>query len=175
MPSIRKADPQELENIRTFYHQLTDACQRAHYDIGWKKDIYPSPELLKESLSAGELYIGLMNGRMASAMILNHECNDGYQDITWPAALPPASITLIHALGVHPEYAGQHIGRRMVEFAADKAKTAGQKALRLDVLKGNTPAEKLYTRFGFQSRGVVRMYYEDTGWTDYEVYEYLLS
>mgnify|MGYP000802467617 FL=1 len=116
-----------------------------------------------------------MNGRMASAMILNHECNDGYQDITWPAALPPASITLIHALGVHPEYAGQHIGRRMVEFAADKAKTAGQKALRLDVLKGNTPAEKLYTRFGFQSRSVVRMYYEDTGWTDYEVYEYLLS
>ena len=141
MLSIRKADPHELENIRTFYHQLTDACQRTHYDIGWKKDIYPSPELLKESLSAGELYIGLMNGRMASAMILNHECNDGYQDITWP----------------------------------DKAKTAGQKALRLDVLKGNTPAEKLYTHFGFQSRGVVRMYYEDTGWTDYEVYEYLLS
>ena len=157
MLSIRKADPHELENIRTFYHQLTDACQRTHYDIGWKKDIYPSPELLKESLSAGELYIGLMNGRMG------------------PAALPPASITLIHALGVHPEYAGQHIGRRMVEFAADKAKTAGQKALRLDVLKGNTPAEKLYTHFGFQSRGVVRMYYEDTGWTDYEVYEYLLS
>lgn len=175
MLSIRKADPHELENIRTFYHQLTDACQRAHYDIGWKNDIYPSPEFLKESLSAGELYIGLMNGRMASAMILNHKCNDGYQDITWPAALPPASITLIHALGVHPEYAGQHIGRRMVEFAADKAKTAGQKALRLDVLKGNTPAEKLYTRFGFQPRGVVRMYYEDTGWTDYEVYEYLLS
>ena len=81
MLSIRKADPHELENIRTFYHQLTDACQRTHYDIGWKKDIYPSPELLKESLSAGELYIGLMNGRMASAMILNHECNDGYQDI----------------------------------------------------------------------------------------------
>ena len=34
MLSIRKADPHELENIRTFYHQLTDACQRAHYDIG---------------------------------------------------------------------------------------------------------------------------------------------
>lgn len=42
MLSIRKADPHELENILTFYHQLTDAYQHTHHDIGWKK-IYIRP------------------------------------------------------------------------------------------------------------------------------------
>ena len=48
------------------------------------------------------------------------------------------------------------------------------RALRLDVLGGNVPAERLYTGQGFARRGTVRMFYDDTGWTDYGLYEYLL-
>lgn len=43
-----------------------------------------------------------------------------------------------------------------------------------DVLGGNVPAERLYTGQGFARRGTVRMFYADTGWTDYGLYEYLL-
>lgn len=50
----------------------------------------------------------------------------------------------------------------------------GCRALRLDVLGGNVPAERLYTGQGFARRGTVRMFYDDTGWTDYGFYEYLL-
>ena len=46
------------------------------------------------------------------------------------------------------------------------------KAIRLDVLKGNLPAEKLYTGLGFKYLHTLKMFYEDTGWTDYELYEY---
>jgi hypothetical protein len=42
------------------------------------------------------------------------------------------------------------------------------------VLGGNVPAERLYTGQGFARRGTVRMFYADTGWTDYGLYEYLL-
>lgn len=42
------------------------------------------------------------------------------------------------------------------------------------VLGGNVPAERLYTGQGFARRGTVRMFYDDTGWTDYGLYEYLL-
>ena len=48
------------------------------------------------------------------------------------------------------------------------------RTLRLDVLGGNVPAERLYTGQGFARRGTVRMFYADTGWTDYGLYEYLL-
>lgn len=43
-----------------------------------------------------------------------------------------------------------------------------------DVLGGNVPAEWLCIGQGFARRGTVRMFYADTGWTDYGLYECLL-
>ena len=62
----------------------------------------------------------------------------------------------------------------MVQYAIGTARSQGCRALRLDVLGGNVPAERLYTGQGFARRGTVRMFYADTGWTDYGLYEYLL-
>lgn len=62
----------------------------------------------------------------------------------------------------------------MVQYAIGTARSQGCRALRLDVLGGNVPAERLYTGQGFTCRGTVRMFYADTGWTDYGLYEYLL-
>ncbi len=58
--------------------------------------------------------------------------------------------------------------------AYDKGRSEGMKAIRLDVLKGNLPAEKLYSGLGFRYLHTLNMFYEDTGWTDYELYEYTL-
>lgn len=49
-----------------------------------------------------------------------------------------------------------------------------QRAIRLDVLNGNMPALKLYESMGFEHRRTTQMFYEDTGWTDYLLYELVL-
>ena len=36
----------------------------------------------------------------------------------------------------------------------------------------NMPAEKLYVKHGFRYIDTVQMFYEDTGWTNFKVYEY---
>ena len=46
------------------------------------------------------------------------------------------------------------------------------KAVRLDVLKGNVPAERLYKGMGFHYVSTVKLFYEDTGRVDFELYEY---
>lgn len=55
-----------------------------------------------------------------------------------------------------------------------RARQTGMHLMRLDVLKGNLPAEKLYPACGFRCVDTVTMYYGDTGWTDFEMYEYVV-
>ncbi len=58
-----------------------------------------------------------------------------------------------------------------LKSAIETAKDAGMKAIRLDVLKGNVPAERLYTSIGFVYVDTLKLFYEDTGRVDFELYE----
>lgn len=144
------------------------------YDIGWKKDIYPEPDFLLSSIAKGELFVGLINNQIIAAMIINYESNEGYNNFDWPTKASDDEVMGIHALGVHPQYSGHGSAKELVRFAIEYAKQNHQKALRLDVLKGNIPAERLYSSMGFKYLYTLPMYYEDTGLTDYELYEFSL-
>lgn len=48
------------------------------------------------------------------------------------------------------------------------------KAIRLDVLGGNIPASKLYESMGFKYIETLKLFYEDTGLTDFLLYELVL-
>lgn len=172
---IRKALRTEYPAVKAFYHSLIEQLADSEIDIGWKKDIYPTPDFLRDSISSEDLWIGIKQGKIIAAMVLNHQCNDGYKECTWTVNALDSEILVIHALGVHPQYAGNGYGKEMVKKAIEIAKQTHQKVIRLDVLEGNTPAKKLYTRLGFQYRHTLKMYYEDTGWTNYELYEFALE
>ena len=105
-------------------------------------------------------------------MVINHECNDSYRDFQWPAEIQPDEVTVIHTLGVFPAYGGRGIGRQMMQFAIDTARLHKQKVIRLDVLKDNIPAKRLYESMGFRYLHTLPMFYENTGWTEFDLYEY---
>ena len=172
---IIKAGPEEYKIIRAFYHSLIDALEGLEYSPAWKKDIYPTPEDLKEAVEQGWLYYAEDNGRIMASMVLNHKCNEAYKNIVWNVNADPEEILVIHMLGVHRDFTCQGVGKNMVRFALDHAKKTGMKAVRLDVWKGNLPAEKLYEGFGFKCVAITPMFYEDTGWSDFELYEYQIA
>lgn len=173
--NIIKTNEDQYAAVRCFYHSLIDGMQDSLYDIGWKKDVYPSPEFLQESIAAGELYVGIENDKIIAAMVLDHQCNDGYKKFHWQTEAAENEIIVIHALGVHPAHSGKGYAKSMVKKAFEIAADSHQKAIRLDVLGGNIPAEKLYTQMGFWYMDTLQMYYEDTGWADYKLYEYVLD
>lgn len=175
MLDIRKANESDYPLVIDFYYEIIDAMQDAQYSPGWKRDIYPSREDLIGFIGRGELYIGSIDNTPVSCMVLNHECNEGYKEIQWSAQAANSEILFIHILCVSPAYRGRGIAKEMVRYAANLARAHGMKAIRLDVLYGNLPAVKAYTAMGFQYRGTVRMYYDDTGWTDYEAYEFRID
>ncbi len=186
--SIRAAAQDEFDNVRAFYHAVTDGLKNAQYGPGWKKDIYPAPEELRTALAEGSLFVAEAvksvvaesagskpeAGQIVAAMVVNHRSNEAYKGVKWPGQLAPEEYLVIHMLGVHPDYSRQGIAKEMVRFVIDMASRDGIRAIRLDVLNGNIPAEQLYLGLGFSYVETVSMYYDDTGWTDYMVYEYLL-
>ena len=54
------------------------------------------------------------------------------------------------------------------------AKAEKKKTVRLDILGTNIAAERLYTACGFRFVQAKDMFYEDTGWTEYKMYERIL-
>ncbi len=169
--NLRIASVDEFEKIRVFYHYITDWLDTVPYGPGWKKDIYPSPEELTDALNKQQLWVYETNCEYAGAMIINSDSNDGYSQVNWNVDAHDNEITLIHALGVKPEYQGRGIASEMVQHAINLAKSQRHKALRLDVLEGNLPAEKLYPKHGFVYVETVEMFYEDTGLANYELFE----
>ena len=148
MFTIRVGSAEELEKVKAFYDSLIEEVQNAEYKPGWKKDIYPTEEMLREALEKKELYTS----------------------VVFSSARP-----IIHTFGVHPGFSGRGLGTRMMEEAVKIAEGMGLKALRLDVLDGNLPAERLYEKVGFQYAGSLNIFYEDTGWADFNLYEYEIS
>lgn len=171
---IRVVNKNEYEKVRDFYYLLIDEMKDAKFSPGWEKDVYPSQDFLRKSIENGELYIGEENGEIISSMVVNHEYNDGYKKIQWSVQAEDSEILVVHALGVKRSFSGRGIAKQMVRKVMDMARNNQIKSIRLDVLEGNLPAEKAYMKIGFVYLDMVQMYYEDTGWTNYKVYEFVV-
>ena len=166
---MQAARTEEFTEIRSFYWNLID--QMDTDKIGWKKGIYPTDAFLTESLQKGELYTLRENGVLCACVILNEECNEGYNGLPWCISCEADEIWIPHALAVDPSIQGKGIGRRLMTEIRQAAKQKGKKVIRLDILGTNERAERLYTGVGFRFVATKEMFYEDTGWTEYKMFE----
>lgn len=168
---FQKADIGEFSLIKGFYWNLIDTMKAQKEKIGWEKGIYPTDDFLKYSLLNGELFTLKKNDKLCASVILNHACNEGYKDVPWRFAFQAGDVLIPHALAVSPAQQGTGVGTQIVEEILRYARSEHKKAVRLDILGANSIAEKLYTKCGFQFVQAKTLFYEDTGWTEYKIYE----
>ena len=166
---FQKAVPGDFAAVQGFYWHLIDAMPQS--TIGWKKGVYPTDEFLLKSLARGELYTLSDGETLCGCVILSGECNEGYAGVPWTRELVPEEILVPHALAVDPAMQGRGCGKTLVREMLALARRKGKKAVRLDILSGNDAAERLYTGAGFRFVQAKPMYYEDTGWTEYKMFE----
>jgi ribosomal protein S18 acetylase RimI-like enzyme len=57
--------------------------------------------------------------------------------------------SFIDELYIEPQYRGQGIGRRAMQFVEERARELGVNAIHLEVDRGNDPASELYRRTGY--------------------------
>lgn len=83
MVEIRLANHDDFQNVQEFYYALIEEMSHLEYTPRWEKDVYPTSEFLSDSIENKELYIGEIDGQIASVMVVNHSYNEGYKEIKW--------------------------------------------------------------------------------------------
>ena len=169
---IRKIREDEIGKVGAFYDECVWALVNSVNYPHWMYKEYPSENSVRASFLESAQFLCEQEGRVVGAFVLNDDPQGAYEKGSWSKALQPGAFAVIHALAVAPEKKGRGIGRKMVEFCMEEAKKRGYAGIRLDVVPGNTPAQRLYESFGFKEAGTLDL---DRGYEDiplFTLYEY---
>ncbi|MCI9310038.1 MAG: GNAT family N-acetyltransferase [Lawsonibacter sp.] len=172
MLKVRQAVPADMAAVLALYDGVIDLFQAQTGNLGWQRGVYPTQVDFHRAIQAGTLYLGELEGRLAAGMILTQGTDKTYGEPPWRVDAPDEKTAVIHTLGVSPAFSGRGLALQMIEGAAALAREKGWKALRLDVLEDNVPAQRLYQRAGFVYIETKQIWYESTGLANFLLYEY---
>jgi len=97
--TIKSANSNDFENVMQFYYDLIESMQNAEFRPGWKKDIYPTRQFIRDSIVKNELFIAIMDESIVGSMIMNHDYADGYSKIKWKITVEKMKLLLYMLLG----------------------------------------------------------------------------
>jgi putative acetyltransferase len=85
---------------------------------------------------------------------------DGERVVGWADVFAAWAHALAHrgtlGMGVHPDYRGQGLGRRLLQACIDKAWNKGMTRIELEARADNAAALRLYESLGFQHEARIR-------------------
>ncbi|MGI6046045.1 MAG: GNAT family N-acetyltransferase [Eggerthellaceae bacterium] len=171
MPHFRKANLADYDRVMALFDNVTDAMQGQKFSPRWKKGVYPEPDVVRDQIAKGNLYVGVLDNLFVSTFTLNHEPTDGYDQVAWPTEASPDKVAIIHLVAVRGECQHRGYALQAVQEALHIARDAGNQVMRLDVCEYNAPITKLYELAGFYYVDTIPLFYTATGTCGYLMYE----
>lgn len=172
---LRKTSIEELDQIRELYWKLLDSSPKYGQILQWKKNIYPNDGDWTAYIRKGEMYLILQEADVIGAVAVTNGQSEEYRKIHWTVKIEDQEAAVVHLLMIVPEYQGQGAATAALDEIIKLAVTKKKKAVRLDAIGTNVPAQKLYEKYGFVNCGTAQEYYESTGETEFIFYEYVLA
>lgn len=160
----------DFPSIYNFYRDVC-AAQNETYCTCWNITIYPHEEDLKKHIEQQEMYLYHQGAELVAAMVLTDHETEEYRNATWKVQAADHEVYFLQLLAVHPKFRGKHFSDQMMQFMIEAAHRNNKKALRLAVVKGNLPAERLYQKTGFRYIAEYTIHYELTGKVVFYLYE----
>lgn len=175
MMKLMKAELCDLPDILAFYYRIIDCTEKIERYARWKKGMHPTEHAIKSYIEDQAMYLYVDGEILVGAMAVTMEQGKDYHEISWEVIAEDSEVAVIHILGVNPDHQRKGIGKQMIEEAIQLAEGFHKKAIRLDALSSNTPAQRMYEEKGFQYRGKRNLFAENTGWADFFFYELSIS
>ena len=161
----------DLETVKRHYINVIENTPEIEKCARWVYGKHPTDEALRSYIENGEMHLLTDQGNIAGMVAIVMSQGQDYETVSWAENLENNEVATLHLLAVCPEYRGRSLGNTILELACEQAKQQGKKAMRLDVLESNLPAQRMYEKAGFVYRGKQHWYAENTGWTDFLLYE----
>lgn len=162
-----------MDKITAFYRSVSDDTENMSIYGRWKYGIYPTDEIIENYVQNNQMYFQSEKDDILSVAALTNQ-NESYHGLRWSVNLSDDEVTVVHLLAINPKYQKKGMARRIMTEVIERAKSEGKKAVRLDALAGNQPAHKLYESLGFEKRDLCHWYADNTGWTDFCLFELIL-
>nr|WSS62496.1 GNAT family N-acetyltransferase [Streptomyces sp. NBC_01177] len=146
---ITTAVPGDLDQLLTFRVEAATWISKLGSDQ-WSRP-YPADRLLA-TIEAGTVFMLRDGDRTAGTITLTPEAEEG---LWTPEELREASL-FVNKLTVSRDYAGNDLGGRLLDWAADRAYRASAKWLRLDAWTSNAALQRYYLDHNFEHVRTVR-------------------
>lgn len=130
---IRKGTQKDIDELSALYDELNDYLEHHINYPGWRKGIYPAREDAVCGIEEGNLFVAVIEGKIAGTVILRHRPEKGYELVDWKNHFDYSEIFTIYTFAVHPQFLGNGIGKKIMEFILEYAAQMKMKAVRLDV------------------------------------------
>jgi GNAT superfamily N-acetyltransferase len=107
------------------------------------------------SIAVGEVQLAYCDGALVGTLRLLLR-----EPIVWPEIVEDDAV-YVYNLAVRRPWAGQQLGRRLLEWAGHRASSLGRRRVRLDCVASNTFLCDYYTQGGFVDRGEIDAKFPD--------------
>lgn len=114
-------------------------------------EVYPDELTIRKDMANGELYAGIVDGRIAVIYVINKYCDNEYSGGAWQ--YQGDNYRIVHRLCVHPDFQNIGVGRGTMEYIEEKLCKEGVGAIRLDAFTENPYAIRLYKSLGYKIVG----------------------
>lgn len=156
---ITTATKQDTDTLVSFYQEVIASLEkRTNYPL-WTWGIHPDLSMLESAIAQNEMLLFTSDADFPipteypfpflGAAIVNTSHDGGDRPI-WNETNPE----IIHLFAIHPNLSGHQLADRFLEEIIERIQARGKDSVRLDLIDGNWPARNLYSRHGFESRGV---------------------
>lgn len=119
----------------------------------WIYKIFPSTEYALKVARADELFICEDGDKICAAFVLSENPEGDYSKVTWSQNLAVGEFLVLHAFAVAPDCQRKGLGKKIIKYCLNFAAEKNYRALRLDIVPENFPAQKLYEACGFKFVG----------------------
>lgn len=155
---IRKAQISEIDYLTDLVKQC-GAHMRANGIVQWLEG-YPNRDIIEEDVHEGSVFVLEEDNLIKAMVVLNEKQDAEYQELKWLTDSTSRNL-VVHRLATLPNFQGQGLGSKLMQFAEQYAKENSYDSIRLDTFSQNEGNIAYYKKRDYIEIGHVNLKYRD--------------